>query len=142
MAVAMKRWALALLAMAGLAQAQGSLQRGDVEVYWSAQATQALAPEMARQYAVTRSPNRALLTVVVLRAGAAVPATVSGSATDAQGQRQVLAVREVREGDSVSYLAEPRIAARDTLDFDLSVLPAGGGAAIPLKFRQEFFPER
>ena len=132
-----------VLALAGAANAQGSLQRGESTVYYSAVPTTTLATEVARQYAITASPGRALLTLVVIRGDVASAASVSGSATNLAGETQVLALREVRDAaGGVSYLAEPRIAARDTLDFDLAVLPAGDSEAISVKFRQEFFPER
>ena len=136
----MKRLALALCLFAGGAAAQNSLTRGDIEVHYNAVPTTVLAPEVARQYAITRSANRALLNIAVLRAGRAVAAKVSGAATNLSGQRQELALREVREGEAIYYLAEPRVADRETLDFDLSVLPEGSPEAIPVKFRQEFFP--
>jgi hypothetical protein len=71
----------------------------------------------------------------------AVTARISGAATNPNGQRQTLALREVREGDAIYYLAEPRIAARDTLDFELSVVPDGESGPIEVRFRQEFFPD-
>jgi hypothetical protein len=129
-----------LLALAGIASAD-SLERNGFEVHYSAVPSVSLAPQVAKQYAITRSANRALLNVVVLQAGVAVKAVVSGSATNLSGQRQELAVREVREGEAIYYLAEPRTTDRETLDFDLSVTPEGG-VPIDVKFRQEFFVER
>jgi hypothetical protein len=131
-----------LLAMTGLAQAQGSLVRGDYEVHYSAVPSVSVPAEVARQYAITRSANRALLNIAVLKAGTNVKAVVTGAATNLTGQRQDLAVREVREGEAIYYLAEPRTADRETLDFDLSVTPDGTQEAIVVKFRQEFFPPR
>lgn len=133
----MKRLAWVLLVLAGFASAD-SLERNGFEVHYSAVPSVSLAPQVAKQYAITRSANRALLNVVVLQAGVAVKATVSGSATNLSGQRQDLAVREVREGEAIYYLAEPRTTDRETLDFDLRVTPEGG-APIDVKFRQEFF---
>jgi hypothetical protein len=131
-----------LLAMTGLAQAQGSLVRGDYEVHYSAVPSVSVPAEVARQYAITRSANRALLNIAALKAGTNVKAVVTGAATNLTGQRQDLAVREVREGEAIYYLAEPRTADRETLDFDLSVTPDGTQEAIVVKFRQEFFPPR
>lgn len=136
----MKRLAWWLLACAAMAQAQGPLSSGGYDVHYSAVPSISIAPQVARQYAITRSANRALLNIAVLRDGKAVQATVTGAATNLSGQRQDLAVREVREGDAIYYLAEPRTADRETLDFDLLVTPQGATAPIAVKFRQEFFP--
>jgi len=132
--------ALMLALLAAPAWAQSPLARDGYEVHYSAIPSTSLAPEVARQYAITRSDNRALLNIAVRRDGRALAAAVTGSATNLTGQRQALAVRQVREGDAIYYLAEPRVAARETLDFDLSVVPEGSSASIPVKFRQEFFP--
>lgn len=126
--------------LASGAAAQNSLTHGDFEVHYNAIASTTLAPNIARQYAITRSANRALLNVAVQRDGHSVAAEVSGSATNLTGQRQELALREVREGEAIYYLAEPRTAEHETLDFDLNVTPAGSREAIRVKFRQEFFP--
>lgn len=136
----MKRAAFALLWVASTACAQNSLVHGGYEVHYNALPTTTLAPQVARQYAITRSANRVLLNIAVLHEGRNVAAKVAGAATNLSGQQQELALREVREGEAIYYLAEPRAADRETLDFDLIVVPEGGAEAIPVKFRQEFFP--
>lgn len=136
---------LATLLATPSAPAQTTTERGDIVVHHSAIATTALQPEVARQYAITRSAGRALLNIAVQRRQAdgstrAVTAAVSGAATTASGQRQELAVREVREGDAIYYLAEPRITAPETLNFELAVTPEGESAPLSVRFSQEFFP--
>lgn len=126
--------------MAGWASAD-SLERNGVEVHYSAVPSVSLAPQVAKQYAITCSFNRALLNIAVLRPGVAVKAVVTDSVTNFTGQRQDLAVREVREREAIYYLSEPRIADRQTLDFALPVTPEGG-ASIDVTFRQDFFVDR
>lgn len=138
--------ALACILLSSTAAAQTAIERGDTAVHYSAIPSTTLAPEVARRYAITRSAGRALLNIAVMQRspGAeprAITAGITGSATNPNGQRQTLALREVREGDAIYYLAEPRIAARDTLDFELSVVPEGATGPIEVRFRQEFFPE-
>jgi hypothetical protein len=134
----------ALLAslLAFAAHAESSVERGDYVVHYSAVPSIAIAPEVARQYAITRSANRALLNIAVLHRGQAATAKISGSATNLAGQRQQLALREVREGEAIYYLAEPGTADHETLAFELQVLPDGTQEAIVIRFRQEFFPPR
>ncbi len=125
-------------------QAQNSLERGDLVLHYSAIASTTITPEVARQYAITRSTGRALLNVSLMRKQAdgsqkAIPARVTAAVTNLNGQRQDLAVREVREGDAIYYLAEPRVGDKETLNFELSALPEGGGEAITTRFQQEFF---
>lgn len=138
----MKLLALALLFLASGASAQNSLTRGDYVVHYNAIPSTTIAPEVARQYAITRSANRALLNVAVLRQGRPVAAKLTGSATNLAGQRQDLAVREVREGEAIYYLAEPRVGDHETLAFEIDVLPEGAQEPIVIRFRQEFFSPR
>lgn len=138
--------ALLLACLAPSAFAQNSITRGGVTVHYGAVATTSLDAAVARGYAITRSSTRALLSIVVLRAGAdAMPvasqATVTATVTNAAGRSEALALREVVDGASISYLAEPRIAARDTLEFALLVTPRGEATPIEIRFEQAFFPE-
>jgi hypothetical protein len=124
--------------------AENSVRSGELVVHYNAVPTTSLTADVARQYGITRSANRALVNVSVRRgapgADQAVPATVRVAATNLNGQRSDLRVREVREGEAIYYLAEPRIGARDTLDFELRITPQGSAAPVLVRFRQEFFP--
>ena len=126
------------------AHAENSLRSGEFVLHYSAIPTTTLTPEIARQYQVTRSANRALVNIAVRRgargADSAVASTVTGAATKLRGQRSDLRVREVREGDAIYYLAEARVAGQETLTFEVEAVPEGG-ASMKVSFRQEFFPQ-
>ena len=127
------------------ALADNSTRAGDITVHHNAVPTTSLTPDVARQYGITRSANRALVNISVRQgepgADRAVQATVKLVATNLNGQRLDLRAREVREGDAVYYLAEARITGNDTLVFDLEVTPEGATAPIKASFRQEFFAQ-
>jgi hypothetical protein len=138
-------WIFALLLVLGTpVAAQNSVRSGDDTIHFAALPTREISPEVARGKAITRSENRALLNIAVRRrqgAGdVAVRAEVRGSATNDAGQRQQLVVREVREGEAIYYLAEPRMRPGDTLRFDLEVLPEGATTAVPVRFSRRFYP--
>lgn len=126
------------------ARAENSVRAGEFVLHYSAIPTTTLTPEIARQYQVTRSANRALVNIAVRRgvrgADAAAAAKVTVAATNLSGQRSDLRVREVREGDAIYYLAEARFAGRETLTFDVEAVPEGG-PPMKVSFRQEFFPQ-
>lgn len=135
----------ALLLFAGVASAQnGSTTRGEFTVHYSALPSTLLTPEVARASGVTRSASRGLLNIAVRRAQGegdiAVTASIEAAATNANGQRQSLRMREVREGDAIYYLAEPRIGEGERLDFELRITPNGSSEAIVLRFVQTFHP--
>lgn len=138
---------LALVAAAACAlpvHAESSVRSGDVVLHYSAVPTTVLTPEIARQYHITRSQNRALVNIALRRgsrgADTAVAAKVTVAATNLSGQRSELRVREFREGDAIYYLAEARFAGNETLAFDVEAVPEGG-RPIKVGFRQEFFPK-
>lgn len=134
-----------LLAIAADAAAQNSnsVQVGDVTVHYNALPTTVLSPEVARQYGITRSAGRALLNVAILRSiegtDTPVPATVTAAATNLNGQRQDLTMREVREGDAIYYLAEARFQDQETLTFELEVTTSGLDQPINTRFQHQFF---
>jgi hypothetical protein len=125
-----------------MAFGQGQLKRGEYTVHYNALPTTLLTPEVARSSGVTRSASRGLLNIAVLRDGsdAASPvvAQVSAAATNLNGQRQVIRMREVREGTAIYYLGEPRIDDGGRLDFEVEVTPLGADEPIRIQFAQSF----
>ena len=136
---------LSALLVALPAAAENSTRAGEYVVHHNAIPTTSLTPDVARQYGITRSANRALVNISVRQgepgADRAVRATVKLVATNLNGQRLDLRAREVREGEAVYYLAEARITGQDTLVFELEVTPEGSPAPIKASFRQEFFAQ-
>lgn len=122
-----------------LAQSQTA---GEFTVHYSAIPTLDLDPTVARNTAITRSANRALLNIAIRRkqgeGDVAVEAQITGTASNDAGQMQILALRKVSEGDAIYYLAEPRLAPGDTLRFEIDVLPAGATRPIAVRFAREF----
>ena len=140
----MLRFALITALALAMPAAANVLRSGDLRVHYSAVPTTSLAPEVARQYGLTRSANRVLLNVAVRRgepgADEAVAANVQASATNLAGQRLELRMREVRDGDALYYLGEARVTGQDTLRFEISVT-VPGQAPMRVDFSQEFFPQ-
>lgn len=143
------RIAAALFAFAAVfaAQAEQSISAGDYAVHYSAVSAASITPEVARQYGITRSASRGLLNIAVRRKQAdgqtqAVAATVTAAATNLAGQRQQLQMREVREGEAIYYLGEPRVEEAASLNFEIEVQPSGSAQPISLRFSQDFFAPR
>lgn len=128
------------------AQHNNMIQSGNLTVHYNALVTTDLSPEVAHQYGITRSASRALLNVAV-REGVpgedkAVPAIVTAAATNLNGQRQELNMREVREGEAVYYLGETRIADKETLTFEITIATKGTESPLRASFQQQFFVSR
>lgn len=134
-----------LLSIAPFAvHAEQSKAFGDYVIHYNALATGELSPAIAQNYGITRSKNRALLNVTVLKkmlgtTGQPVTATVKATAVNMSRQLQTLDVREVHEGNAIYYLAEIDINDQETLDINIDVTPAGHGQTAHIEFRQQFF---
>lgn len=128
-----------------LSSGRNSTQAGEYTVHYNAMPSTTLSPDIATRYGITRSSNRALINVSVMKGAraaeaVAVPARIEAAATNLNGQRQGLNLREVRDRGAIYYLGEARIEERDTLDFDLVVTPEGA-PPVTVRYRQEFWPD-
>ena len=116
---------------------------GDVSMRASVVQTSTLGADVARQYGISRDPGTVMLLVAV-RQGAegaetALPAQVTATATDLRGQRQDIAMRELRVGDLLDYVGTVQTTPPDTLRFDVTIV-RDGGATSSMQFTREFFP--
>ena len=123
------------------ARAEQSRTFGDMQVHYIVLPTTFLKAEIAAQYDLTRSRNRALVNVSVLDGnGKPVAAGVSGRSENLLGQGQVLSFKEVREGPAIYYLALLRHGNEEHHRITLSVeLPDGTPAEI--RFQQKMYWE-
>ena len=135
---------LALFLLPFVASAQSSTNRGPYTIHYSALPSTLITPEVARNSGLTRSASRGLLNIAVIKKDGdrefAVTAVIEAAATNAAGQRQGLRMREVREGEAIYYLGEPRISEGERLDFDVRITPEGAGEPVLLRFAQTFHP--
>ncbi len=118
---------------------------GDYVVYVNALVTNQLTPEIASEYGIVRSNNRALLTVSVHRKGAdsavnAVRADVSSRAVNLTGQERNVLLREVTEEDAVYYIGEVDVNEQETLIYSIDATPADDEErSLSLRYQKQFF---
>jgi hypothetical protein len=106
----------------GIAHAAEVARLGNLEVHGAAVPTTALTPEAARAYNVTQAEGRGLLTVTLIRKGAAgqaesVAGQVYAGAFTRNNHLFTVPIREVRQKDGVYYLGEFRYSAPDHIRF-------------------------
>lgn len=117
---------------------------GDYVVHFNALSTQQLTPEIAEQYGIVRSQNRAMLNVSILRkreggAHEPVPGSVSASAINLTGQLKNLTFREITEGSAVYYIGEIAITDGETLIFSIDVTPINEASRFSVRYKKQFF---
>jgi hypothetical protein len=120
------------------------LPLGDVTIRASVVQTSALPQSVARQYDIERSPETLLLLVGARKgppaSAVAIPVRVTARVTDLRGDQQRIAMREVREGDSIDSAGMVRTSLPETLRFDLSVAIAGQ-PPVKMQFVRDFYPQ-
>ena len=134
----------AMLPVAALAERAQDF--GEYVVHFNALNTDLIAPSVASNYGLRRSPYQALLNMAVLRkvmgtTGEPVVAGITGTVSNLTGRTQQLSPREIREGNAIYYIETFRVNNEETLNFDLTIRPQGSEAPLQLRFSQQFFVE-
>lgn len=123
---------------------QTSRDFGDFVVHFNALRTDQLTPDIAGEYGIVRSRNRAMLNVSILKkneGGMAtpVPGSVTTSAINLTGQLKSMAMREITEGDAIYYIGETAVADGETLVFTIDVTPINDPSRYTVRFMKQFF---
>lgn len=116
---------------------------GEHVVHFSALSTDQLPPDIARAYNILRSKNRAMLNVSIIRKSdsAPVPAKVDVKTVNLTGQLKNVTMRKIDEQEAIYYIGETAVANRETLVFDISVIPEGSTRASEVRFKREFYTD-
>ena len=125
------------------AQPEAVSRIGDVTIRATTLQTAALTPDVASRYGISRG-DRTVMLLVGVRQGpemqeTALPATITATVTNLSGQRQQIALRELRSGDLLDYVGTVETSLPDTLRFDLTIVREGG-ASSTMQFTREFYP--
>ena len=119
---------------------------GDYVLHFNAISTDKLQPEVARAYNITRSKNRAMLNVSIVRkqegtVGQSVAGSVSATANNLTGQLKNLTLRQVTEGDAVYYIGDVAVANGETLVFNIDATPINETSRFSVRFSRQFFAD-
>ena len=117
---------------------------GDLEVHYSSFASTFIPPEIASHYKIQRSRYSALVNIAILDTSkeekTAVKAQLTGIARNVLGQQKNLNFREIKEGQSIYYLAEFKHANDETFTFTITIF--SNGKKETLTFKQTFFVDK
>jgi hypothetical protein len=116
---------------------------GDHVIHFSAQSTDELPPEIAKAYNILRSKNRAMLNISVIRKAdkAPVTAVVTVKTVNLTGQLKNVSMRQINEQEAIYYIGETAVANRETLVFDISVIPDGDERPSNVRFKRQFYTD-
>lgn len=119
---------------------------GDYVVHFNAISTDQLTPQVAKQYNIVRSKNRALLNVSIIKKvpgtpGKSVPGSVSALVANDTGQVKDSNIREIREANAYYYIADYAVSNAETLVFTVDVIPVNETSRFSVRFTRTFFSE-
>jgi hypothetical protein len=121
---------------------------GEYVVHFNALSTAELPAEVARGYNITRSKNRAMLNVSIIRkeegtTGRPVTGSVSARATNLTGQLKTVEMREIIEegGAAVYYIGETQVANGETLIYTIDVTPINENSRFSATYKKQFFTD-
>jgi len=119
---------------------------GDYVVHFNAITTDTLQPEVARAYNITRSKNRAMLNVSIIKKvegtiGESVAGSVTATANNLTGQLKNLTLRQIQEGDAIYYIGDISVANSETLVFNIDATPINETSRFSVRFSRQFYSD-
>ena len=70
-----------------------------------------------------------------------VSASVTVKTVNLTGQLKNITLRQIDEQEAIYYIGEVPVANRETLIFDISVMPEGVDTASDVRFKRQFFTD-
>ncbi|MEZ8186009.1 MULTISPECIES: DUF4426 domain-containing protein [unclassified Shewanella] len=130
------------MAMTSTAQAEQKQQVGNFDIHYMALNSTFITPEIAKTYGIERSSYNGLVNITVLNTSQdghpAVPVEISGIANNLLDARITLDFKEIREGNSIYYIAE--VPYRDDQEVNFTItIKYGKQLNTSLKFKQKFY---
>jgi hypothetical protein len=129
-----------VLSLSAQADQHNVKQHGDHKIFFSAFNSTFIDPDIAVANQIVRGKDKGLVNIaVVLEAGSGEPAIISGNVYNIFQMSQKLEFFEVREQDTIYYLAPFEFENEDFLTFKISVQTEPGAAAYKLKFQKKMY---
>jgi len=126
---------------------EGNKDFGEYVLYFNALNTDQLSPDIAREYGIVRSKERAMLNVSIhhkLPNGTteAVTGAVSASAVNLNGQLKTMTLREVPEENAIYYIGELGITDGEVLIYTIDATPINEASRFTVRFKKQFFVDQ
>jgi len=111
-------------------------------VYYNAFPTDSLPPQMTKQYGLKRSKNYAMINISVMEKSTGVPtgvkSAVTGNIKNLMGQSRAIEFREIKEGKAIYYIGQIGVQSKETVNFNIDIMPAGSNEKYEIKFSKKF----
>ena len=129
-----------ILSLTAQADQHNYKNHGDHKIFFSAFNSTFIDPDIAVANQIVRGKDKGLVNIaVVLKAGSGQPALITGNVYNIFQMSQKLEFFEVREQDTVYYLAPFEFENEDFLTFKISVQSDPSMPAYQLKFQKKLY---
>lgn len=120
------------------------LHVGELSIHANAFVASALAPQVAERVGIKRDAHRGVLNVTLVRgkpgtAGSSAIALVETRIVEPEYMRGAVAMREVRDGEGVSYIGEFALPEPATVELEIRIRPAASTETQTIRMTQELF---
>ncbi|ABE55964.1 conserved hypothetical protein [Shewanella denitrificans OS217] len=130
------------ISFSGLANAEQKQKVGNYDIHYMALSSTFITPAIAKTYGIERSRYTGLVNITVLDASQehmpAVAVEISGLANNLLDARIELEFKEIREGDSIYYIAQVPYRDDQEINFDISI-KYNSKLNTSVKFKQKFY---
>ncbi|KJY96536.1 DUF4426 domain-containing protein [Pseudoalteromonas ruthenica] len=110
---------------------------GHWQVHYIAFPSTSVPAEVARNYDLERAGDRALINISVLQNNQAQAVNIQGSAKNLIGQTEQLTFKEIKEGESIYYIAQMRFDNEEVYRFEITLTQ--GNTVEVLRFHQKLY---
>ena len=117
---------------------------GAYVLHFNSMRTDKLQPEVASMYNISRSGDRVLLVVSIIKKsddpqGVSVAGEVTATARNLLGQPKIVQIRQIDDAGVYYYIADMGITDKELLYFDVAATPAGENIELAVRFSRQFF---
>ena len=114
------------------------MQKDGYVVHYATFPSTVIPAEVAKAHGITRAESRQVSNISVLKDGMAVRAEVTGTAKNLLSQILDLEFLEVKEQESIYYLASIVTGKRDRLDYAIRVRPLASEHTFIINFQRRY----
>ncbi len=133
-----------LLSVPSSAEEKVFTEFGDYKVLHTVFNSSFIQPEVASAYGLTRGKDRALVNISLIRDNSdgtsnGLPAKVTGTVSNLMQQSKTLEFQEIREQNTVYFLAPLRVSNEEVLHFKLQVTGEGKSKPYIVEFTKKLY---
>ena len=142
----MKSLLYLVLFLCNSAIAETTVVKGKYEMHYNVFPSVFLTTDVAKNYQIKRSKNKALINISILKVLNEVrqptEANVMVEAKNLLGQKPEIKLRKITEGkEAIYYIGMISVNNRETMNFKIKAIPAGSNIGIEAKLSKEFYTD-